>query len=223
MSSRDDDDIIAGQAVYTKATLRTYDWLVLALSNRWIWRCPTPRLLRMYDEQISANHLDVGVGTGYLLDHCRFPAKHPRVGLLDLNATCLQVAAERIARYQPIQFQANVLAPLEIETAPFESVGLNYVLHCLPGPIEEKSVVFEHLGRLLRPGGRMFGSTLLSRGVRRGWFARRLMRYYNRHRIFSNDDDDLQQLGAALERHFESHTLEVVGCAALFTGRIASQ
>ncbi|MDP6717418.1 MAG: hypothetical protein QGF59_02130, partial [Pirellulaceae bacterium] len=109
------DEIDAGQAIYTKATLRIYDFLVLGISNRWIWRCPTSRLLRMYNDDISANHLDVGVGTGYLLDHCRFPAERPRIGLLDLNATCLQTAAQRIARYQPMQFQANVLMPIEID------------------------------------------------------------------------------------------------------------
>ena len=92
------DEIAAGHAIFTKASLRTYDWFVLGVSNRWIWRCPTARLLRMYNDHVSANHLDVGVGTGYLLDHCRFPIDRPRVGLLDLNTACLQAAAQRIAR-----------------------------------------------------------------------------------------------------------------------------
>lgn len=217
------DEIAAGHAVYTRRTLRAYDWFVLGISNRLIWRCPTPRLLRMYNEYASANHLDVGVGTGYLLDHCRFPVERPRIGLLDLNASCLRTAAERIARYQPLQFQANVLASIEIDTAPFDSIGLNYVLHCLPGALAEKAVVFAHLARLLRPGGIVFGATLLSGGVRRNWAARRLMRYYNRRQIFSNRDDHLEQLDAALREYFVTHQLEVVGSAALFTGQIASQ
>jgi len=217
------DEIAAGQAVYTDATLRAYDWLVLGVSNRWIWRCPTRRLLRMYDDHVSANHLDVGVGTGYLLDHCRFPVEQPRIGLLDLNASCLRAAATRIARYQPRQFRANVLAPIELDADPFDSIGLNYVLHCLPGSLPEKGVVFGHLAGLLRPGGVLFGSTLLSGGVRRGWTARRLMHYYNRRRIFSNRDDHLDGLEAALRAHFATHSLEVVGAAALFTGRVASQ
>ncbi|MDP6553066.1 MAG: class I SAM-dependent methyltransferase [Pirellulaceae bacterium] len=217
------NEIDAGQAIYTKATLRIYDFLVLGISNRWIWRCPTSRLLRMYNDDISANHLDVGVGTGYLLDHCRFPAERPRIGLLDLNATCLQTAAQRIARYQPMQFQANVLMPIEIDEAPFDSVGLNYVLHCLPGSMLDKAVVFQNLTRLIRPGGILFGSTLLGGGIQRGWASRGLMAYYNRQRIFCNRDDHLDQLGSALGEHFESHVLEVVGSAALFAGRIASQ
>ncbi|HZM07834.1 MAG TPA: hypothetical protein VFC11_05185 [Methylocella sp.] len=59
------EQIAAGQAVYTKRMLGIYDWLVLGLSNRLIWRCPTQGLVAHYDRHVTANHLDVGVGTGY--------------------------------------------------------------------------------------------------------------------------------------------------------------
>jgi hypothetical protein len=39
------EQIAAGQAVYTKRMLGIYDWLVLGLSNRLIWRCPTQGLV----------------------------------------------------------------------------------------------------------------------------------------------------------------------------------
>jgi len=39
-------EVLAGQAVYTRRLLRAYDLIVLGISNRFIWRCPTPRLLR---------------------------------------------------------------------------------------------------------------------------------------------------------------------------------
>ncbi len=218
-----DDEIDAGQAIYTKATLWTYDLIVLGICNRWIWRCPTSRLLRMYNDDISGNHLEVGVGTGYFLDHCKFPVKRPRIGLMDLNNTCLQTAARRLARYHPIQYQANVLAPMEIDAAPFDSIGLNYVLHCLPGSMSEKAFVFQNLSSLIRPGGILFGSTLLGDGIERSWTSRLLMAFYNRQRIFSNREDHLDQLDSALSEHFDSHALEVIGSAALFTARIASQ
>jgi len=56
----------------TKHTNRTpqpllsgYDLWVLGFSNTFVWRCPTRLLLEFYNEHISGNHLDVGVGTGY--------------------------------------------------------------------------------------------------------------------------------------------------------------
>ena len=71
------EEIVAGQAFYTDRTLPNYDLRVLTLSNPLIWRCPTSRLLRFFDTHVSANHLDVGVGTGYFLDKCRFPTATP--------------------------------------------------------------------------------------------------------------------------------------------------
>jgi hypothetical protein len=115
------------------------------------------------------------------------------------------------------------MSPIEIDAAAFDSIGLNYVLHCLPGSMLEKAVVFQNLIPLIRPGGILFGSTLLSGGVQRSWASRWLMNSYNRRRIFSNREDHLEQLDLVLSEHFASHALEVVGSAALFTARIASQ
>src|SRR5690349_19518201 len=95
------EQVAAGQAVYSKSTLGVYDWVVLGISNRFIWKCPTPLLREHYHQHLSANHLDVGVGTGYFLDRCRFPTARPRVALMDLNPEALAFTARRIARYQP--------------------------------------------------------------------------------------------------------------------------
>ncbi len=43
MTSEVRQDVVAGQAVYTKAILAMYDLLVLGVSNPFIWKCPTPR------------------------------------------------------------------------------------------------------------------------------------------------------------------------------------
>lgn len=208
----------AGQAVYTPRTLRLYDLLVLGVSNRFIWNCPTPRLLQLYNDNVSNNHLDVGVGTGYYLDRCRFPSDQPRITLLDMNPNCLQATAARIARYTPTCRQANIFDTPDFGDSNFDSIGLNYVLHCLPGAMREKLVAVEHLAELLTPGGVLFGSTLLHGGVTRGWPARRLMDLYNRKQIFSNTEDDLATLEKGLAEIFDSYEIEVVGCAALLRG-----
>ena len=215
------DPVAAGQAVYTQGVLRAYDLIVLGVSNRFIWRCPTPRLLALYDQHVSGNHLDVGVGTGYFLDRCRFPSPAPRLALLDLNPNSLAFAAARVARYRPERYRHNVLAPLEADIAPFDSVGVNYLLHCLPGSIDSKAVVFDHLRGVMNPGAVLFGATLLQDGVVRNGAAKRLMAFYNNKGIFSNRQDDLDSLRQALDRRFRAVSVEVVGCAALFSGRLA--
>lgn len=214
------EQVEAGQAVYSQRTLAVYDWVVLGISNRLIWKCPTRRLEEHYNRHVTANHLDVGVGTGYFLDRCRFPSPTPRVALMDLNANALAFASRRVARYRPETYRRNVLAPITVDAQRFDSVGINYLLHCLPGSIESKSVVFDHLEALMNPNAVLFGSTLLQGGVSRSGLAKRLMGVYNKKGIFSNVHDDLDGLKRNLAGRFRDVSVEVVGCAALFSGRV---
>lgn len=214
------EQVLAGQAVYTKQTLAVYDFLVLGLSNRFIWNCSTQRLETHYNRHVTANHLDVGVGTGYFLDRCCFPSQTPRIALMDINTAALKFTARRLARYRPTQYCRNVLEPIVIDTEPFDSIGINYLLHCLPGSLDSKAVVFDHLAALMNPNAVLFGSTLLQGQVERNWFARRLMDTYNKKGIFSNQHDDLDGLTHMLRRRLRDVSIEVVGCAALFSGRV---
>ena len=216
------EDAVAGQAVYSPRVLRMYDWFVLGLSNRFIWRCATRRLEGLYAQHVTGNHLDVGVGTGYFLDRCRFPTDSPRVVLMDLNQNCLDATAARIARYRPTSLKRNVLEPVAFDGAAFDSIALNYVLHCLPGRISEKAVVFDHLGALAAPGGVLFGATILGTDVPRNVVARRLMKAYNQRRVFSNADDSLTDLKSELDDRFGDWNVDVVGCVALFWARTNS-
>jgi ubiquinone/menaquinone biosynthesis C-methylase UbiE len=209
-------EIEAGQAIYSRRILNVYDVIVHGVSNPLIWKCPTGRLIEHYNQHVSANHLDVGVGTGYLLDKCRFPVPSPRVGLMDLNSNTLDYASKRIARYPTETWQRNILAPIPFDGEKFDSIGLSYLLHCIPGDIESKAVAFDHLTELLNPGGVLFGATLLHEGVERNWFARRLMAFYNKKGVFANREDSLEGLQQAIESRFSDITLDVIGCAALF-------
>jgi hypothetical protein len=210
------EEIAAGQAFYTDRTLPNYDLRVLTLSNPLIWRCPTNRLLHYFNEHVSANHLDIGVGSGYFLDHCAFHEPQPRVALMDLNQTALNYAARRIARYKPEIYRRNVLEPIELAAPGFDSISLNYLLHCLPGSMDSKAIVFDHIKPLMNAGAVCFGSTLLQAGVTRSWAARLLMAHYNRHGVFSNRLDTLDGLESALRARFSIVSIEIVGCAALF-------
>lgn len=213
------EQIHAGQAVYTPKMLAIYDVLVLGLSNRWIWKCQTPRLLAHYDRHVSGNHLDVGVGTGYFLDRCRFPTEAPRIALMDMNRDALQYAARRIARHQPETYVRNVLEPIDFHGAKFDSLGVNYLLHCLPGDMATKARAFDFLSPLMNPGAIVFGPTLLEGGVERSFAAQRLMAFYNSKGIFSNRQDDLETLTRELEKRFDAASVETVGCAALFSAK----
>jgi len=213
-----DHNASSGAAVYTPATLALYDVFVLGFSNSLVWKCPSRLILDLYNQHVSPKHLDIGVGTGYFMDHCRFPAS-PKIALVDLNPNCLEKAARRLLRYAPTCHVGNVLEPIDIGSCGFGSIGLNYLLHCLPGDLKSKSIVFQNLKPLLKDGGMIFGSTILGRDVKYNFLAEKLMRAYNAKGIFSNWSDSQEDLEAGLRAHFNQCTIRVKGCVALFSGK----
>ncbi len=208
-------------AVYTPLALAFYDLAVLGLSNSFVWQCSSRVLLDFYNQHISDKHLDIGVGTGYFLDRCRFPSTAPRIALFDLNPNSLAKSAKRLRRYNPSCYKGDALKPMPIDIgmSGFDSISLNYVLHCLPGDLASKSIVFENVKPLLRDGGIIFGATILGEGVRHNRLAKQLMKIYNAKGIFSNLSDRQSDLEAGLEAHFDEHKIHIAGCVALFSAR----
>ena len=210
-----DEDVRAGQAAYTPLTLKVYDWFVLGFSNRFLWRCPTSELEALYDRNVSARHLDIGVGTGYFLDKTSWPTGKPEITLVDLNAHSLDAAAGRIARYAPDKLAANALEPLPLKTT-FDSVGLCYLLHCVPGSIPEKAGIFDHVLPVMSDGASVFGATIVQGDAPRSGAAQALMNLYNRKGVFSNAADTFSDLKVELEKRFADVRLTRHGAVVVF-------
>lgn len=211
------NDVIRGQKVYNKFTLAIYDIALFKILTGNVWRCPTKALLAQYDNNITANHLDVGVGSGYLLDNCTYPSPSPKLALMDVNSECLYFCARRLERFSPETFQCNVLASIDTGGAKFDSIGMNYLLHCLPGSFAEKAVVFDHLFELLNPGGVLFGTTVVSNSDDDTWYAEKLLSIYNKKGVFSNKNDSIDALGAELSKRYKNFSITQTGYAVQFT------
>ena len=205
-----------GHSVYSKALLAIYDVYVLGFSNSFVWKCKTRKLLELYNRHVSPNHLDVGVGTGFYLDRCTFPTATPKITLGDLNMNCLVKAEKRIKRYNPAAVHMNVFDTRTYPNGRFDSIGINYLLHCLPGPFSRKLSILESMRSLLNEGGVLFGSTILGDEAPHNLFGRFLMKAYNRKGIFSNTDDTSAELRSGLMRTFGNAQIEIDGCVALF-------
>ncbi len=210
------DAVRRGAAVYSRPVLAVYDIFVLGFTNTFVWKCPSPKILEFYNQNVSEKHLDVGVGSGYFLDRCKFPSSLPQIALMDLNENSLQKTAKRLVRYGPKTYLRNALEPVEIGESGFGSVGLNYLLHCVPGNMLSKRAVFENLRPLLRDGGIMFGTTILGVGVRRNWLAGRYMKIFNSKGVFCNYEDRRQDLEDGLSKTFGRHEVTTRGCIAFF-------
>lgn len=210
-------DARPGQAVYNKLTLSLYDPFVLGLSNRFAWRCPSHYLQNLYDLYVGTSHLEIGVGTGYFLEYCVPRRPLEELALFDLNPQCLQQTAERLERFSPRIYRGNVLEPFRDIHTQFESVGINYVLHCLPGTPKQKGVVFDHILAVLKENGICFGATIIGQGPD-SLFGKALKGIYNWRGIFNNREDSAEAIEAELKKRFVEVDTRLIGTVLLFRG-----
>lgn len=203
---------------YTRPNLRIYDAVTMRFLAHAVWRCPASLFINHYDALVSTNHADLGVGTGYCLDHCRAPID--RLALFDLNPNCLEYASRRLARFRPTVHVRNVLETVYSGAGPFASIGLGGVLHCLPGSMADKGRVFDNIKPILTRQTVVFGYTLISDpGVLRPP-ARLVRALLNRTGVINNYHDTSDGLRHELEQRFDRVIVTRAGAFAFF---IASQ
>jgi SAM-dependent methyltransferase len=207
------------QQYFNKLSLFFYDLILYGVISRFAWGSSTARLDAHYRKYVSANHLEVGVGTGYLLNRVVFPSTAPRLALMDLSTECLEKTRHKVARYKPEIYLQNLLEPIQSTPAQFDSIGINYVMHCVPGSFREKSIAFTHLGSVLAPGGVLFGTSVLSDGVKKNLLARPFMWLMNALGVFNNRKDNAADLKHFLGSHFALLEFEVHGVTAFFAIR----
>jgi SAM-dependent methyltransferase len=209
------DPAFRGQADYSPLLLRLYDPIVIGVLSRVLWRFPPKRLPTLYRARIRDNHLDVGPGTGYLIDHSGI-ADGSHVTILDPNPNVLRHAAKRLRRLDVTVVEADVLKPLPVE-GPFDSAALCLVLHCLPGPLTRKATAIANIARVLGPDGIFFGASVLGRSGRHTWLGRRVLAAFNRRGAFDNLDDSADGLREILAASFENVEMETFRSVVVFS------
>lgn len=218
-ASPQSDQVHAGQAIYLPWTLPLYDRVAFKINCRLLFRVPVSEVVAMFDRNVSPDHLDVGVGTGYFLDNCR-TAPQQAITLADLNEHSLRHAARRLARFEVKTVRANALEPLPLPKAAFGSASMNFLLHCVPGSIRQKAKVLDNVAACVRPGGRIFGATVLAKGVPVGAAARASFPLLNWRGVMQNSEDSLDDLRTELAARFPEHKVTVHGCTALFEAEV---
>ena len=210
-----DDPAYRGQADYSLPLLKVYDAWVLGFAARFIWRCPTSRLVGGYRQHIRDRHLDVGPGTGYFLERSGLP-EGSRVAILDPNPNVLAHASRRLRHLDVTAVEADVLKPLPVD-GPFDSAALHLVMHCLPGPLSRKAAAVANVAAVLAPTGVLFGASVLGSAGPQTWLSRRVLAAFNRRGAFDNLDDSEAGLREILAASFEYVELETVGSVAIFS------
>lgn len=237
-----------GARVYTPLSLKIYNVGVFGIVSPYGWRCPAQKLVAFFNRNIPQTAqpdasspqappprvLDIGVGTGY------FPVRAPlttgtELVLVDLNTDCLDDAKSSIERAHPdvggsaVQVVGDFLAQGDehrslyaegrLPPGGFDAISLMFLLHCLPGPPARKAEALVRTKALLRPGGVLFGATILAKNVRPNLLARFVLWLNNYLGIFDNYEDSAASFAEPLRKSFHDVRVEVVGCMLLFEAR----
>jgi len=209
-----DDPAYRGQSEYTKSFLRVYDAVILGFFLRFVWRCPTSRLVEGYRQHIRDRHLDVGPGTGYFIERSGLP-NGSQATILDPNQDVLDYATRRLPRLEVTAVQADVLKPLPVDGL-FNSAALHGVIHCLPGPLARKAAAVTNVAAVLASDGVLFGMSVLGSSGPQTWLSRLMLDTLNRRGTFDNLTDTEEGLNEILAASFEQVELETVGSVAVF-------
>jgi SAM-dependent methyltransferase len=221
----------SSEAVYTKPTLHMYDDIVWGFNSPCLWHIVESDIQDLYNRLASARHAEVAVGTGLFLT--KTTASLEAVTLIDLNPNTLSTCRERMEKTNAsIKIDEQVLDILQDESVStdmlhaFDSVAVNFLLHCLGGSRPQTTkTLFKQLSRLTSPEGVCFGSTILGRSVSEAnndptcRAAHITLNLYNQMGIFSNLEDDLASVEAAIKDSFEDVSVRQVGHCAVWEAR----
>ena len=207
-------------SLYSHRNMRLlYTPLVIGFSHPWMWGVANSAIRDLYRTHTAPAHVEVGPGNAHWLR--RLGPR--RVDLIDLNRTCLRISYDRLDRqgWNVRVHEQSATTPWPLEEESAGSVGSSMLLHCLPGTgFGDKLAFFTEAHRVLHPGGRLFGATVLGRNdpapISR--LGTRMRAAYNRTGAFTNPGDTGADLHQVLERVFGpgQATVRVQGVTALF-------
>jgi len=210
------DPSYKGQSGYNPVLLAIYDVWVLKFMARAVWKIPIPPVVDRYRRHLGRRHLDVGPGTGHLIELAA-PPIDTEITLLDPNRHVLKHASNRLAAWNPVTVEADVMKPLPVEGG-YDSAALSFVLHCLREPMSNKSKAIRNIADVLSPEGVLFGGTVLGTREPHTRAARAFLWAFNKQGGFDNRDDTVEGLREILEASFRVVEIERSGSAAMFSG-----
>ncbi|AIT09983.1 SAM-dependent methyltransferase [Candidatus Francisella endociliophora] len=201
-----------GQKVYSRLMLKLYNFIVLFFNNTFLWKCKTSNLLELYEDNVSKNHLDIGVGSGFYLN--KVADKLEKVTLIDLNPNCLDYVKRILKDKDVLTYKIDILEDVSDEfNSQFDSISCNYLVHCLPDN-GNKQMVFKNIAKMLKPSGIAFGATIINDYDSK--LAVKVVTKFNSKGIFDNENDTYEIVEGYVKENFKEYSIRQIGSVCIY-------
>lgn len=201
--------------IVTKS-LKFYDYLVNDINCTYAWRCHKSNIFENYKNNIKTNHLEIGPGTGYFL---KKNYNINKLYLMDINEDTLNFSKNNLSfNYEVKTINHNIFED-KLEIKDLDSVGLNYVLHCVPGKLEDN---IDNLLNNLESNNKInfFGATVVSDKNLQNTLSSVELFFLNKYNIFNNQLDTSKNLIDYLKYNKIKFQEKIVGNVLIFSFEI---
>jgi len=203
---------------YSKVIFSMYDKLVLKYAMPIIWKCKVADIENFYNNHITINHLDIAAGTGFFLNNCKSLPDNTRLTVMDINPVCLDILEKQLQRFNTKVYKQDIMKPIE-GSEKYSSIGLSLLLHCLPGDMKSKEIVFRNIKKVLKSDGTVFGTTFIYKNQKVNLLTRFWAFQYNFMGLLNNHSDTLLDLKTILDKNFQEYNIETIGHCVFFTAK----
>lgn len=198
---------------FVSSGIKFYDFLVNDINCNYVWRCNKSNIFNLYKNNIKLNHLEIGPGSGYFLMQ-NYNLKIRNLYLMDINQPILNESKNNLkSKYSNIQVINHDIFKKPIKIENLESVGINYVLHCVPGNLEYK---FENLLKNLPINVNIFGATVINNSDKQTYLSKTELYFLNNRGIFNNHQDYSEDFLNFMINQKLNFTHQIVGNVLIF-------
>ncbi len=192
-----------------------YDYLVNNINCSFVWKCNQQNILSNYSN-ITDRHMEIGPGTGYFLKDKSFNT----LQLIDINNEILTNASQNLRDNcsQIKTYKHDIFTSSLPQLSKCNSIGITYVLHCIPGKIENnldnliQNIPFNNYN--------IYGASVIRDPSDKNMLAELELFWLNKLGIFNNNDDTYLGLYEFLENSGFKYSLKLEGHVVIFNIKV---
>lgn len=186
-----------------------YDYLVNNINCKYVWKCDQRYIKKLYANNITNKHIEIGPGTGYFIKKYQFNNLH----LVDINQDILDNSKKNIINNcQNIKIHnQNIFEYNNKINEDITSIGMSYVLHCVPNNLD---ISLDNLVENIKTNNQVtiFGSTVIPN--KKDFLAMTEIYTLNTLGIFNNINHNKEQLEYIINKY--NGNIKHVGNVLLF-------